>query len=101
MLRKQVGPVTVAGMLLLVVVGCGESENPFQQYGKEVIQAHGRAERAQARANLRVLKTAIQQYQVETGRFPASLTDLPLVQNQGIDPNLYIYDPATGSVRLR
>ena len=101
MFRKQVGSVTVAAMFLLVTMGCSESENPFQQYGEELIRAPGRAEKAKNQADLQALKTAIQQYQIERGSFPASLTDLPLVQNQGIDPTLYVYDPAAGNVRLR
>ena len=101
MFRKHLALVTVAGIFALVVVGCGESQNPIQQYGEEVIQAHGRTKRVKARADMQAVKTAIQQYYIETGRFPASLTDLSLVQNQGIDPNLYAYDPATGSIHLR
>ncbi|MFQ5847433.1 MAG: hypothetical protein ACE5IQ_07110 [Candidatus Methylomirabilales bacterium] len=101
MVKKHIGALIVVGMLLLLLGGCGESQNPIEEYGKEVIQAKGRAERVRAQADLQVLKTAIQQYYVERGRFPVSLTDLPLVQNQGIDPTLYAYDPATGSIHLR
>ena len=36
------------------------------------------------------IKTGIQQHHIESGRDPASLDDLPLVQNQGIDPDLYV-----------
>ena len=101
MFRRRIGPATVAATLLLVVVGCGESQNPIQQYGEEVIQAGERTKRVRAQADMQAVKTAIQQYYIETGRFPARLTDLSLVQNQGIDPNLYAYDPATGSIHLR
>jgi hypothetical protein len=101
MFRKHLALVTVAGIFALVVVGCGENQNPIQQYGKEVIQAHERTQKVKARADMQAVKTGIQQYYIETGHFPASLTDLSLVQNQGIDPNLYAYDPATGSIHLR
>jgi hypothetical protein len=101
MFRNYLTPVTVAGMFVLVVVGCGESQNPIQQYGKEVIQAYERTERVKAQADMQALKTAIQQFYIERGNFPASLNDLPLVQNQGIDPDLYAYDPATGRIQLR
>ncbi|MFQ5924147.1 MAG: hypothetical protein ACE5M4_15015 [Anaerolineales bacterium] len=101
MFGKHLAPVTVAGMLMLVAVGCSESQNPIGQYGKEVIQAHERTQRVKARADMQVLKTAIQQYYTERGRFPESLTDVPLVQNQGIDTELYSYDPTTGNVNLR
>ncbi|MFQ5656789.1 MAG: type II secretion system protein GspG [Candidatus Methylomirabilales bacterium] len=99
MFKKQAAYVTVAGILLLVAVGCGE--NPVEQYGKEVIQAQGRAKRVKGRADMQALKTAIQHYHIEEGRFPDSLEDLPVVQDHGIDLDLFVYDPSTGSVQLR
>ncbi|MEE8327071.1 MAG: hypothetical protein V3R58_08565 [candidate division NC10 bacterium] len=101
MFRKQIWPVTVAGMMLLVAVGCSESQNPIQQYGNEVIQAGERTKRLRARADMQALKTGIQQYYIEQGRFPASLSDLPIVQYQDLDPDLYAYDPSTGSIHLQ
>ncbi|MFQ5988406.1 MAG: hypothetical protein ACE5K9_00660 [Candidatus Methylomirabilales bacterium] len=101
MFRKHIWPATVAGIMLLVAVGCSESQNPIQQYGEEVIQAGERTKRVRARADMQALKTAIQQYHIETGRFPASLTDLPIVEYQDIDTDLYDYDPATGRIRLQ
>ncbi len=101
MFRKQIWPATVAGMMLLVAVGCSESQNPIQQYGNEVIQAGERTKRLRARADMQALKTGIQQYYIEQGRFPASLSDLPIVQYQDLDPDLYAYDPSTGSIHLQ
>lgn len=102
MLRNQSGVVfTVALMLPLVLMGCGERESPIQQYGKEVIQAGERTKRVRARADMQAVKTAIQQFYMETGRFPESLDELPIVQYQEIDPALYVYDPTTGSIQLR
>ena len=100
MFNKQVKLVLVA-LLPLVVVGCGESQNPAQQYGKEVIDAKGRAERVRAQADLKALETAVQQYSIDKGRFPGELTELPLVRRQRINPDLYVYDPATGNIQLR
>lgn len=97
--KKQALQVTIAGALCFVAIGCGE--NPFEQYGTEVIQAQGRAKRVKNRADMQALRTAIQQYHIEEGEFPASLDDLSIVQDQGMDPDLYVYDPATGSVQLR
>jgi hypothetical protein len=101
MFRNHLTLVTVAGIFALAFVGCGESQNPIRQYGNEVIHARERTERVKARADVHVLKTAVQQYYIERGRFPESLSALPLVQHQGIDPDLYVYDPATGSIQLR
>jgi len=101
MFRKQIWPVTVAGMMVLVAVGCSESQNPIQQYGNEVIQAGERTKRLRAKADMQALKTAIQQHYIEQGRLPASLSDLPIVQYQDLDPDLYAYDPSTGSIHLQ
>lgn len=101
MFGKHFAAVTVAGMVLFVAVGCSESQNPIAQYGNEVLGAHERTQRVKARADMQAIKTGIQEYYVERGRYPASLTDLSLVANQGIDPDLYVYDPATGSIQLR
>ena len=99
--RHHVATASVALVLLFLVLGCGEGQNPVQQYGKEVIDAKERVERVRAQADMKALETAIQQYYVENGRFPASLTELPLVQNQRIDVSLYAYDPGTGNIQLR
>jgi hypothetical protein len=101
MRRIAVRPAMVAPWFLVVVFGCGEGQNPLQQYGEEVIGAKGRVERVRAEADLKVLETAIQEYYMEHGRFPASLTDVPLVQRQRLDPTLYVYDAATGGIALR
>lgn len=101
MLRNHSVAFTVALTLLLVLMGCGESGNPIEQYGKEVIQAGERTKRVRARADMQALKTAIQQFYMERGHFPGSLDELPIVQYQEIDPDLYDYDPASGQVQLR
>lgn len=101
MIKERFAPVTLALLLMLVAVGCGEGQNPVQQYGKEVIDAKKRVESVRAQADMKALETALQQYYVDNGRFPASLSDLPIVQRQRIDPDLYVYDPATGNIQLR
>jgi len=101
--RNHVATASVALVLLFLflALGCGEGQNPVQQYGEEVLKAKGRVERVRAQANIKALETAIQQYYVENGRFPASLSDLPIVQRQRIDVSLYDYDPGTGNIQLR
>jgi hypothetical protein len=101
MFRTHCTSIIIASTVLLVMVGCSENQNPVHQYGKEVIQAHERTQRVKAQADMRALKTSIEQYYIEWGRFPASLNDLPLITNQGIDTDLYVYDPATGDINLR
>jgi hypothetical protein len=100
-LRNHVASGLVALVLLVLALGCGEGQNPIQQYGEEVLKAKGRVEGVRAQANIKALETAIQQYYVENGRFPASLSDLPIVQRQRIDVSLFAYDPSTGNIQLR
>jgi len=99
--RNHVAAASVSLMLLFLALGCGEGQNPVQQYGEEVLKAKGRVEKVRAQANIKALETAIQQYYVEHGRFPASLSDLPIVQRQRIDVSVYAYDPGTGNIQLR
>jgi hypothetical protein len=99
--RRHVAAASVALFLLLLALGCGEGQNPVQQYGEEVLKAKARVERVRAQADVKALETAIQQYYLENGRFPTSLSDLPIVQRQGIDVSLYVYDPTTGTIQLR
>lgn len=99
--RNHVASGLVALLFLFLALGCGEGQNPVQQYGEEVLKAKGRVERVRAQANIKALETAIQQYYVEHGRFPTSLSDLPIVQRQRIDVSFYAYDPATGNIQLR
>jgi len=101
MFRKHICPAAAAGIMLLVSAGCSDSQNPIHQYGQEVIQAGERTKRVRAQADMQALKTAIQQHYIERGHFPESLDELSIVQYQGIDPDLYSYDPATGGIHLR
>lgn len=101
MRRNHVASASVVLVFLFLALGCGEGQNPVQQYGEKVLKAKGRVERVRAQVDIKTLETAIQQYYLDHGRFPASLSDLPIVQRQGLDVSLYAYDPATGNIQLR
>ncbi len=79
MFGKHFAPVSVVGMVLLVTLGCSESQNPITQYGNEVLGAHERTQTVKARTDMQAIKTGIQEYYVERRRYPSSLTDLSLV----------------------
>ncbi len=101
MRKRRIGLAMIILLLPLAIVACGERDDRFPGYQREVAGAQERADGVRAHMNLKVLETAIQQHYVESGRYPGSLTDLSVVRNQGINPGLYEYDPATGRVRLR
>jgi hypothetical protein len=94
--------VALAGLLGVVVPlgGCGE-QKPKEENIRDVVEAQQRARKVKAQADLQAVRTAVQAYYTEQGRFPDRLDALPLVQDQRIDTSAYAYDPATGQVGLR
>ena len=51
-------------------------------------------------ADMQALHVEIQQYYAEHGRYPESLRDLPSVRERGLETDRWIYDPATGTIRM-
>lgn len=70
-------------------------------YQKGLVGSVDKARMAQARTDLGAIQDAIRNYQVENGRFPASLEDIKNYLRGGTDLGLFSYDPATGAVSLK
>jgi len=79
---------------------CGE-QKPKQDAAEQVLGAQERTKAVRAQADLQAIRTALQTYQLDNGRFPDRLEALPLVQDLRIDTSWYDYDPGTGQVRMR
>ena len=75
--------------------------NPVENYAKGMKGYEGRAEGAQAEEDLGDIRTAIQTYQMDNGRYPASLAAVKPYIRAGIDINRFNYNPADGSVSLK
>jgi hypothetical protein len=90
--------ILVAGTSFLGA--CGE-QKPKQDAAEQVLGAQQRTKAVKAQADLQAIRTALQAYQLENGRYPDRLEALPLVQDMRIDTSWYAYDPGTGEVRMR
>ncbi len=80
--------------------GCGE-QGPKKENVGEVVEAQRRAERVRAQAEVQAINTALQEYYAQNRRFPDRLEALPFIQDRRIDTSWYVYDAASGQVRLR
>ncbi len=91
------------GVLLVTATllpGCGE-QKPKQEKVDDIVQAQRRARRVKAQADLQAINSSLQAYYAENGRFPDRLEALPIVQDMRLDTSWYVYDPASGQVRMR
>lgn len=60
----------------------------------------GQALERRDRADTEALESAIRQYRAAHGRFPENLEALPEVRESDLDTSRWVYDSATGKVRL-
>jgi len=111
-------------ILLLLAVGCSPSEKkqdvppppkapaatPRQPgTAKEIVEGYSKgletsidkAKLAQTRTDLGAIKDAVRNYQVDNGKFPASLEDIKSYLRGGTDLGLFSYDPSTGNVTIK
>jgi hypothetical protein len=82
------------------LAGCGE-QKPKKENIDEIVQAQDRARRVRAQADIQAIHSALQEHQIQNGRFPDRLEDLPFVTDRNIDTSWYAYDAASGQVRMR
>jgi hypothetical protein len=68
-----------------------------REYGQNLTGAVKKADQAKAMADLLPIKAEVLRYKAENNQYPQSLQALNL---QDIRPDLYSYDPETGSVSL-
>ena len=70
-------------------------------YSKGLATSLDEAKLAQTRTDLGAIKDAVRNYQVDNGKFPASLDDIKSYLRGGTDLGLFSYDPATGNVTIK
>ena len=70
-------------------------------YGKGLVTSVDKARGAQASVDLGSVKDAVRNYQVENGRYPASLDAIKNYIRPEINLSAFNYDPATGNVTLK
>lgn len=89
----------IVSAVVLVAAGCSEEKKTTEQYGKTLTGAIPESKKVGTEANLGAIRAALQEYQLEHGRFPERLEDLPLVQNQHLDVSRLDYNKETGTVK--
>ncbi len=77
------------------------SVNPVESYVNGLKGSVERAKGAQAEEDIGDIRTAIQTYQMDNGRYPASLDAVKPYVRAGIDMSKYNYSPADGSISLK
>ena len=90
----------ISSILVVLLLGaCSrESSNPVDEYGKTLISSLSKAERAQLTVNLRTIRTAIDAFSAENGRYPETLDELRL--GGDVVSAYYDYDSDTGRVAV-
>lgn len=91
--------ITVAALLMLGA--CTSQDNPVDQYGTGLIQAHSAGKVAGQEADMNAVKTAIAAYYASNERYPADLAEVSRLIRMELSPGQYAYNPATGLVTLK
>jgi hypothetical protein len=88
--------------LLLLSASCNQSpKNPLAEHGDAMIDAYQKSKVLRDTASLSSVKTAIQTFYAEKGRYPADLSEIKDLLGVEYDLSIYSYDPAYGSVSLK
>lgn len=111
-MKRVCGELKAVGLCLCLVpmflaMGCGEKKDPqaekagtMKKAVDTAVKSIQRALELRDQADIQALHVEIQQYYAEHGRYPASLQDLPSVKERGVDTDRWLYDPATGKIRM-
>ncbi len=94
--KTETPPAPKAG-----AVKANPAANPVESYAKGMKGYEGRANGAQAEEDMGDIRTAIQTYQMDNGRYPTSLDAVKPYVRAGIDINRFNYNSADGSVSLK
>ena len=102
-MAKTLAWIAVLGILMggtyWAAEACKPMAKPAEDYGKGLEVAKRRAEISSNSFNMAQLKSAVQSYSAQHGKFPASLDEL--VQTgiiTQVPPGAWSYDPNTGEV---
>jgi hypothetical protein len=87
--------------LALVPYGCERENNPVDQYGTGLVDAYKESQAAGEQATLSAIRSAVAVHRATEGKYPESLDAIAAGMGTPLDPDVYAYDPATGSVGLK
>ncbi|GBE02226.1 hypothetical protein BMS3Bbin06_01988 [bacterium BMS3Bbin06] len=81
----------------LLTIGC--QEKPAEQYGNRLVNEYQRTQRVADRINLNEIRKSIEAFHAEYGRYPGNLQELAGYAGTRLNPEMYDYDPETGSLK--
>ena len=94
--------LTAAYALLLLPYGCDRApDNPIAEHGDAVINAYQKSKVLRDTASLSSVRTAVQTFYAEKGRYPGDLSEIDALLGAKYDLSMYAYDPVYGSVSLK
>ena len=73
----------------------------MKDYASGLTGAQGKARSANAKVEMESVVTAVRDYQVDNGKYPATLSDIQDKLGPGFDLGMFNYDPSTGAVTLK
>ncbi len=94
--------IITAFLLLLIIAGCDQKpKNPIAEHGDAMIDAYQKSKVLRDTASLSSVRTVIQTFYAEKGRYPDDLSEIKDLLGAEYDLSVYSYDPANGSVSLK
>ncbi len=88
--------------VLWISAGCDQKpKNPIAEHGNAMINAYQRSKTLRDTASLSSVKTVIQTFHAEKGRYPDDLSEIKDLLGAEYDLSVYSYDPSNGSVSLK
>jgi hypothetical protein len=87
---------------LALSAACDEKpKNPVAGHGNAMIDAYQKSKILRDTASLSSVKTAIQTFHAENGRYPNDLSEIRDLLGAEYDLSVYSYNPSDGSVALK
>ncbi len=101
-LFMKIWSVLTVCVLLSILAGCDQKpRNPIAEHGDAMINAYQKSKALRDTASLSSIKTAVQTFHAERGRYPDDLSEIKDLLGADYDLSVYSYDPSNGSVSLR
>ncbi len=94
--------IILATLVLVLSVGCDQKpKNPVAEHGNAMIDAYQKSKTVRDTASLSSIRTAVQTFHAEKGRYPNDLSEIQDMLGAPYDLSVYSYNPSDGSVSLK
>ena len=94
--------IITAAACLLYSAGCDQKpKNPIAEHGGQMTDAYQRSKTLRDTASLSSVRTAIQTFHADKGRYPDDLSEIKDLLGAEYDLSVYSYTSADGAVTLK